>query len=98
MIQVLALTFMRLNNVFSAMQQIYEEIKKLIAYLCSSWNTEIGHFGNWVLYEISHWCSTRIPERNDGTVCAPRDEKECVLSHGAVNDYSAVQPGIAGED
>ena len=36
-------------------------------------------------------------ERNRGKLLAPCDEKECVLSHSAINYYSAIHPVITVE-
>lgn len=57
----------------------------------------MGHFGNGIHCEASHQCSIGIQERNIGTLLDPCDKKECVLSHGAVNYHSAIQPLITVE-
>ena len=68
-----------------------------MAYLSRSWDTEIGHFGSCVHCEICDFCSFGIPEINGRGLLAPGDKEDCVLSHGAVNYHSVIQPETIGQ-
>lgn len=64
----------------------------LSPYLGSAWDWEVGHFSVCVHYKAILFLPAGIPEKDLGRLYCPGDEKQGVVSHGAVHNHCAIHP------